>query len=109
MTAEKKESLPELVERAEGLRRWLRRNAGKNEAYKVERTDVILPSQYWPEGPVRDAYRALSVAKSKVETAMQRNVPPAHEDEASLIEACRRVEELRKNSENETEEGKTNE
>ena len=36
MTAEKKESLPALVERAEGLRQWLRRNAGKNEAYKVE-------------------------------------------------------------------------
>ena len=107
MTAEKKESLPELVKRAEGLRRWLRRNAGKNEAYKVERSDVILPSQYWPEGPVRDAYSALAVAKGRVETSMQRNVPPAPEDEAILIEACRRVEELRKNSENETEEGES--
>lgn len=107
MTAEKKESLPALVERAEGLRRWLRRNAGKNEAYKVERSDVILPSQYWPEGPVRDVYRLLSISKSKVETAMQRNVPPAPEDEAILIEACRRVEELRKISENVTKEGET--
>ncbi|MBR2692871.1 MAG: hypothetical protein IKE69_01530 [Thermoguttaceae bacterium] len=107
MTAEKKESLPALVERAEGLRQWLRRNAGKNEAYKVERSDVILPSQYWPEGPVRDMYRLLAVAKSRVETAMQRNVRVTAEDEASLNEVCRRVDEWRKISESEAVRGES--
>ena len=99
MSEAKKESLPKLVKRAEGLRQWLRLHAGKNTAYRIKGSDVILPWKYWPEGPVRDVYRALTVAKGMVEAAMQCNVPPAAEDVAILISACRRVEEIKKISE----------
>ena len=52
-------------------------------------------------------YRLLAVAKSRVETAMQRNVRVTAEDEASLNEVCRRVDEWRKISESEAVRGES--